>query len=126
MEKNLYNPKGRALANAISIIVSSILCSSLVTDITLNGKVEWSLLFQSLLFYITLIFGIFLVIYYTGMYKADINIVNEFEEYEAFHKHFLDKSMEQVIATVTKKVADGDLDEFYKLSDFLERKRRKK
>jgi len=85
-KKVLYAPQGRALSVVISTFGSGVLCSSVVTDITVNGKLEWSRITSSVIAWVTLIFSLFLLFYYVGMYKVDT-------ENDAVLKNYQDKDI---------------------------------
>ncbi|MBY0214869.1 MULTISPECIES: hypothetical protein [Priestia] len=122
MKKILYCPTGRAISAMVSTFGSGLLCSATITDITVDGKPDWSKLLTSGEFILTGLFFLLLLLYYIGMFKIDI--VND-----AALKNYQDRDllvamarkgqMKELVKWSKKKAKVGDFDQLHSMDKFL-------
>ncbi|HDR7586555.1 MULTISPECIES: hypothetical protein [Bacillus] len=83
MEENdnkLFNPLIKTLIFAGSVVISGVLCSAFVTEITDNGIVRWGNFYKVKSFWLIAVFLIVVFIYNSRLYKEEKKIEKFYNE----------------------------------------------
>lgn len=118
----LYSPQGRAFSTILSTFGSGILCSSVVTDITVNSKLDWSHIYSSKVAGSTLVFILFLLVYYIGMYNIDVTndaVLKNYEDRDFLIAMMRKGQMKHLIKRAAKQIKKGNYDELHSIDKIL-------
>ncbi len=118
----LYSPQGRAVSSMVSTFGSGILCGAVITDITVEGKIHWSLLLQSSVAGITLVFFLILLTYYIGMFRIDIindAVLKDYQDQDVLIAMMRKGQMKHLMKYATKQAKLGNLDQLHSIDKFL-------
>ncbi|MCM3595048.1 hypothetical protein M4D55_04525 [Metabacillus idriensis] len=120
MKNLLFSPFVRALVTLITAFGSGILCSSVVTDITVEGKLDFTLLPTSKVFWFTGAFIIALLFYYVPMTKRDMvtnEILSKYEDQELLSSYY--KGQHKGLVRLAKKELKlGNLDKLEDINKY--------
>ncbi|WP_256816541.1 hypothetical protein [Cytobacillus sp. Bac17] len=122
MKDIFYCPQARALSAALSTFGSGILCSSVVTDITVDGVLTWSKIFSSEIALITLICFILFFIYYIGMYNVDIAndaVLKNYQDKDVLIAMMRKGQMKALIKRSAQQIKKGNYAELHSIDQIL-------
>jgi hypothetical protein len=122
MEEILYSPQVRALSAIISTFGSGVLCSAVVTDITVDGKLVWKKLGSSGEFWVTVVFAFILLAYYIGMYRNDVKIravLADYQDKDLLVAMARQHQMKDLMKWAKQQARRGNLDQLHSLDKFL-------
>ena len=69
-------PEIKTIVFVLSVILSGILCSAFVTEITVNGKLQWITFYKAFSFWFILVYCIVIYLYNRFVYKYEKNMLN--------------------------------------------------
>jgi|AntRauTorcE11898_2_1112593.scaffolds.fasta_scaffold00258_1 magnesium-transporting ATPase (P-type) len=76
-KKNIReHPEVRTGIFVFSVIISGILCSAFVTEISLNGKLIWKDFYKAYTFWGLIVYSIIIYLYNRFIYQFEKNILN--------------------------------------------------
>lgn len=75
IENIIKYPEVKTIFFVFSVIISGVLCSAFVTEITIDGFLNWSLFYKATSFWIVLIYAILIYLYNRIVYKYEKNIL---------------------------------------------------
>lgn len=78
-DKKMFNPLFKTLAFAFSVIISGVLCSAFVTEIT-GSELEWGGFYKTISFWLIILFLILVLIYNFKFYKDEKDIEKFYNE----------------------------------------------
>lgn len=70
------SPKFKAVIFAFSVIISGVLCSGFITDITSNGSLVWTNFYKAPCFYLLVVYCFIVVIYYGFIYLEEVKTLS--------------------------------------------------
>lgn len=111
--KIIFNPLIKTLVFAFSVILSGVLCSAFVTEITDNGALEWGNFNKAKSFWLIIGFIILVFFYNLKFYKNEKNIEKFYNEVycSAYMKSELLPEMAEFYKREIKKGNLGQLKE---------------
>jgi len=69
-------PEIKTIVFVLSVILSGILCSAFVTEITINGKLHWIDFYKTGSFWVIIIYSVVIYFYNKIVYKYEKNMLN--------------------------------------------------
>jgi hypothetical protein len=116
----LYSPWGRAIFALLSTFGSGILCSSVVTDITVEGKLDFSLLTSSRVFIVTLVFIALLFLYLVPMIKFDLAKNEDLKDYQDkdLLKSYYEGQHKPLVKLAKRQAKLGNLDKLEDINNY--------
>jgi len=69
-------PEMKTIIFVLSVILSGILCSAFVTEITINGVVTWKVFYKTNTFWFIILYCIVIYFYNKVVYKYEKNMLN--------------------------------------------------
>lgn len=60
----------------ISVILSGVLCSAFITEITLENELHWSMFYTKITFWLIILYCIIVYLYNRFVYKLETDILN--------------------------------------------------
>ena len=71
----LGSPALKTSASVGSTVITGVLCGTFVTEITVNGAIEWSLFHKSVSFYVLLAVAVVLYVYNKSVYRFEMDVM---------------------------------------------------
>ncbi len=103
----------------MSVFISGILCSALVTDITDNGQVNWSLMTSKGTFYVIIVLIAVSIIYNAATAKEELDYRRKINT--NFLKKFIEeKGLDDLAEEVSDAFKKGDKSKLANLMDMKE------
>lgn len=75
IENIIKYPEVKTVVFVFSVIISGVLCSAFVTEITVDGVLNWSLFHKATSFWIVLAYSILIYLYNRIVYKYEKNVL---------------------------------------------------
>jgi magnesium-transporting ATPase (P-type) len=72
----LKTPEVKTLLFILSVVLSGVLCSAFITEITIEGKLVWMSFYKTTTFWIIIGYCLLLYLYNRFLYKFEKNILN--------------------------------------------------
>ncbi len=69
-------PEARTGIFILSVVLSGVLCSAFVTEITVEGKLVWSSFYKATSFWLICVYSVLLYLYNKFLYQYEKNIMN--------------------------------------------------
>ncbi|TAH00129.1 MAG: hypothetical protein EAZ15_09800 [Sphingobacteriales bacterium] len=99
-------PEVRTGIFILSVLLSGILCSGFITEITLNGKLEWSSFYQTTTFWILCVYTIVLYLYNRFIYLHEKNIL-KFLDDDYCKAYIINQCLPEITERYKKDIKDG-------------------
>ncbi len=74
------SPEIKTLIFILSVLFSGILCSGFITEITLEGKLNWALFYKTVTFWLLIGYSFFIYLYNRFIYRFEKNILKYLDE----------------------------------------------
>lgn len=115
----LYNPILKSIFSVLSVFISGVLCSALITDITVEGKLNWSLLTSRKTFYVILVFVAVSILYSILTAKEELHYRKKINT--SFLKKFIEeKGLDEFAEEVSDAIRKGNKKKLSNLIDMKE------
>ncbi len=72
----LKTPEIKTLIFILSVLLSGILCSAFVAEITINNALDWASFYKASSFWFIIVYSILLYLYNRFIYRFEKNILN--------------------------------------------------
>ncbi len=99
------------------VIFSGILCGTFLSEININGKLEWSIFYKTISFYIIIVYLILIFIYYRFIYKLEKNMLNFLDD-DYCKAYIRSQCLPEIISKYKESIKYGkkpkDLVEYHK------------
>jgi len=99
-------PEVRTGIFILSVLLSGILCSGFITEITVNGKLEWSSFYQTTTFWILCVYTILLYLYNRFIYLHEKNIL-KFLDDDYCKAYIINQCLPEITERYKKDIKDG-------------------
>lgn len=102
----LENPWIKSIVFFFSVIISGVLCSAFVAEITIEGIIVWTICYKKLSFWLIILYMILVVIYNIFIYRQENNIKN-FMDIEYCKAYIIKACMPDLIEQYKKDIRSG-------------------
>lgn len=100
------NPWIKSVVFFFSVIISGVLCSAFVAEITIDGVIEWNLCYKKTTFWVIILYMILVIIYNAFIYYQENNVKN-FMDIEYCKAHIIKACMPDLIEQYKKDIRSG-------------------
>lgn len=75
-KKIFESPLIKTIISVFNVLIAGILTGSFVTEIAVNGELQWRDFYKTTIFYLLLLFAVFLYIYQKFLFNYERSILN--------------------------------------------------
>ena len=99
-------PEVRTGIFILSVLLSGILCSGFITEITVNGKLEWFTFYRTTTFWLLCVYTILLYMYNRFIYLHEKNIL-KFLDDDYCKAYIINQCLPEITERYKKDIKDG-------------------
>jgi hypothetical protein len=99
-------PEVRTGIFILSVLLSGILCSGFITEITVNGKLEWFTFYKTTTFWLLCVYTILLYMYNRFIYLHEKNIL-KFLDDDYCKAYIINQCLPEITERYKKDIKDG-------------------
>lgn len=74
------SPEIKTVVFILSVLISGILCSGFITEITKEGKLDWSIFYKTVTFWLLVCYSFIVYLYNRFIYRFEKNILKYLDE----------------------------------------------
>ncbi|GAB5554529.1 MAG: hypothetical protein Sapg2KO_41200 [Saprospiraceae bacterium] len=89
-----------------SVILSGVLCSGFITEITVDGKLEWKLFYKTTTFWIIIGYAFILYLYNRFLYNHEKNIM-KFLDDDYCKAYIINQCLPEITERYKQDIKDG-------------------
>lgn len=105
-EKLLKSPLFKTLVGIFSIIVFSILSGAFITEITINGKLDWYLFYKTKSFYLLVVSCLFMYLYFKFQLSSEHSI-EKFKDDEYCKAYMRQQCLPEMAKKANRLIKEG-------------------
>lgn len=99
-------PEVRTAIFILSVLISGILCSGFITEITVNGKLNWASFYKTTTFWLICIYSILLYLYNRFLYLHEKNIL-KFLDDDYCKAYIINQCLPEITDRYKKEIKEG-------------------